>query len=114
MKHQINIILVFASLSLISCKKIDSVYPSQNEALNSITKSNYKTNNTKHIQDNIKSTEKETKDIIEKKKVLKEEADKKSDYTMQYYFDKASRYLDAKPKTTSHKEELDKLPAIGK
>jgi hypothetical protein len=139
MKHINNIIFAFIALSTVACKSTNAVPPSQNKALNSISKSNGETKRKGFLQESLdaninnstdENKDKEKVDDSKEKILINEESkeskkttqdiktqeveDTKHEYTMQYYFDKAVDYMSSKPKTTSHVEEMNSMPVIGK
>ena len=130
MKHQIItlhslLIIIFLSGCTNSSQNIT---PSQNSALNSISKSNAGTEKKGAMQKSLDSWLQEdwtptvSKDKEIQKKYMQEEkskhfVDKKErNFTLQEYVDKASAYMKAKPNdyNSSNVHKLKSLPVIGK
>jgi hypothetical protein len=96
----------------------EMVAPSQNSELNRVSPMPVATSEGGVMQKNIdKWTEEEWTPTVEKNATIKAmNEDKDRPFTLQEYVDKASVYLENKPKSgkPSHAEELEKLPVIGK
>ena len=139
MKHQIItlhslLIIIFLSGCTNSSQNIT---PSQNSALNSISKSNAGTERKGAMQKSLDSWLQEdwtptiSKDKEIQKKYMQEEKSKSSvkksqkshfvdkkdrNFTLQEYVDKASAYMKAKPNdyNSSNVKKVESLPVIGK
>ena len=104
--------LTLVILSFTSCSNKESLSPSANTTLNSVSPDANKKNGA--MQKNLDSWLKdEWTPVVEKKqeKSTKEE----KNFTLQEYVDKAAVYMDSLPKNngSSNVEKLNKLPVIG-
>lgn len=99
-------------------QKEKSVNPSQNSALNTISPSQSQNDGNGLLQKKTDTFIKEdwTPTIEQNSTIKVINEDSSRDFKLQEYVDKAEVYLDAQPDSnkTSHKEKMDKMPAIGK
>ena len=139
MKHLIILstsLIVILTFSNCSSSK-SSVTPTQNSALNTITKSNASTNKEGAMQkslnswlineweptiskdDEIKQKYMQKKKVVDKKTGKEKEIyveKKEKNFTLQEYIDKAAVYNKAHPSdyNSSHVKKVESLPVIGK
>ena len=134
MKQLIDKSLISLSLAfLVGCSTNTAIPPSQNEVLNSISKSNTTKKNSYFMQkkfDHFINDEYEPT-ISKNKEIQKKYMDKKVDvntsevtyvdresdsFTLQETVDKFKAYMDAKPSdySKSNVTKLEKMPVIGK
>ena len=107
---------IFLTL-LTACSQQKSTPPSQNAALNSITKSSANTSKGSMQNSLTKWIEDEWTPTVEKNETIqKVNDDKKRNFTLQEYVDKMEVYSKESKKTqkSSHTEKLNSLPVIGK
>jgi hypothetical protein len=108
---------IIIGLSISACSTAQSPTPSKNEALLSVTsgKEKKKEGAMQKALDNW--LEKEWTPTVEKDEEIKKvNEDEKRAFTLQEYVDKAEVYSDSKAKdkeSTSHAEEMNRLPGIG-
>lgn len=113
-------LITILSLTLfIGCVSKPLVAPSQNKALNSISKSNAGKKKSYYMQKETDAfLDKEWKETVGKDKEIQKKYTDKEDrnFTIQEYVDKAEVYNKKKPTntTTSNVSKLESLPVIGK
>lgn len=117
----LNIILIaiLSLLSLTACSSTKSdVNPSQNEALNSVTKSNVQKKKDASMQKSLDAWLKnEWTPTVEKDELIKtKNQDETRDFKLQEYVDKSEVYMRESNSTTqdSHYKRMESMPVIGK
>ncbi|MDF1879540.1 hypothetical protein JHD46_07820 [Sulfurimonas sp. SAG-AH-194-C20] len=120
MKQLINTTAIILSLTLfMGCVTNPKTSPSENKALNSISKSNAKKKKSYFMQNRTDAfLEKEWKETVLEDKEIKEkyEDNKDKSFTLQEFVDKAEVYNKKKPtnSSTSNVSKLKAMPVIGK
>jgi len=120
MKQLIKITTIILSLTLFTgCVTSPKVAPSQNKALNSISKSNAIKKKSYFLQNQTDDfLENEWKETVLEDKEIKEKYEENEDksFTLQEYVDKAEVYSGKKPSddTISNVTKMESLPVIGK
>lgn len=110
--------VVFALLSLSSCSSSQTVNPSQNKALNSVSASNQGTEVKGAMQNSLDNwLEKEWTPTVEKNETIKtKNEDKGRDFKIQEYVEKIEVYKKESNSSVeeSHLKKINTLPVIGK
>ncbi|MFA6195746.1 MAG: hypothetical protein WC656_03780 [Sulfurimonas sp.] len=110
--------LTFTLLSLSSCSSSQTVNPSQNKALNSVSTSNQGTEVKGAMQNSLDNwLEKEWTPTVEKNESIKaKNQDKERDFKLQEYVEKIEVYKKESNSSVqeSHTGKINALPVIGK
>ena len=112
-----NIYLIILTIfTLNSCSSTSTVNPSQNSALNSVSKSS-EISNKGSMQTNLDNWLKDEWEpsLHKEKKVEEKYSDKSKSFTLQEYVDKSALYLKEYNSTNenSHTQKLQSMPVIG-
>jgi len=116
-----KLFIILPTLLFVGCQQVNNPSATQNDVLNSVTKSSAKKERSGILQDGVDDWMKETKTEQKKEPLAKQkssrekeiEQDKTKGY-LQNLLDKSKTPKKEKKEDTSHLKELNSMPVIGK